>query len=162
MKTFNLCLFFIVIVVFLSCKNDEESITIKDLTFSRLELDKTNSSFEIKEIIVGYDEILAYDSAQHVFQLDEQAWGRMKSKITPIYPDPNFGFGVIIDDQLMYKVSYIPGYHSYSYPEIIKFEAVDPNCILLWYGHYEGNENVNDLRIIELLSKDGKLKSIDL
>ncbi|MEN8115825.1 MAG: hypothetical protein ABFS16_02540 [Bacteroidota bacterium] len=86
----------------------------------------------------------------------------MKSKITPIYPDPNFGFNVMLDDVLIYKVSYIPGYYSYSYPELIKFEAIDDNCIVLRYGHYLGNEEINDNRVIELLSRDGKLKTIDL
>lgn len=151
----------VLIVVFLSCDKDETMVSY-DLNFSRIEYDKTNSSVEIKEVLVRYNEILAYDSAQYVFQLDKPAWVRMKSKITPIYPDPNFGFGVTVDNELLYKVAYVPGYHSYSYPEVIKFAAIEPDLIHLYYGHYEGIENVNDDKVIEILSKDGKLKTIDL
>ncbi len=162
MKKTSFLICIILIIVFASCESDEDFAISNELNFSRIEYNKTDGSFKIKEILVRYNEILAYDSAQHVFQLSEQAWELMKSKITPIYPDPNFGFCVTMDDEVIYRVSYIPGYHSYSYPEVIKFEAIDHNCILLWYGHYSGDEEVNDYRVIELLSKDGKLKIIDL
>ena len=155
-------IFIIVTIIFASCERDKDFEISNELNFSRIEYNKTDGSFKIKEILVSYKEILAYDSAQHVFQLSEQAWELMKSEITPIYPDPNFGFGVTIDDEVIYKVSYIPGYSSYSYPEVIKFEVFDHNCILLYYGHYSGDEEINDDRVIELLSKDGKLKIIDL
>lgn len=162
MKKISFLLVIIGIIAFVRCEKEEQPELNNELTFSRLNYEEDNSSFQIMDVIVKYDEIVAYDSAQYVFQLDEQAWERIKGKITPIYPDPNFGFGVTIDDELIYKVAYIPGYHSYSYPDLIKFEAVHPNCIHLWLGHYDGVEKVNDNRIIELFSKDGKLKSIDL
>lgn len=162
MKKISFLLVIIGIIAFVSCEKEEQSEPNNELTFSRLNYEKDNSSFKIMEAIVKYNEIVAYDSAQYVFQLDKLVWERMKSKITPIYPDPNFGFGVTIDDELIYKVAYIPGYHSYSYPDLIKFEAVNPNYIQFWFDHYEGVEKVNDDRIIKLFAKDGKLKSIDL
>ncbi len=149
-------------VILVSCVCNENYDVSNELNFVSIDYNKTDGSFQIKENLIRYREILAYDSAQHVFQLNEKAWELIKSKITPVYPDPNFGFGVTIGDELIYKVSYIPGYHSYSYPEVIKFTAIDNNCVLLYYGHYSGEIEINDDRIIELLSKDGKLKKINL
>lgn len=140
--------------IFLSCEKEKESQFNGSVTF--------NLSSVASDVIVKYSDIETYDSAQHVFQLNTKAWEKIEDKITPIYPDPNFGFAVTVNSEIIYKTSFIPGYYSYSYPELIKFDAITPNFIFLRQDNYTGNEDVNDGRIIEILSKDGKLKSIDL
>lgn len=166
MKKTGFLICIILNIVFASCERDKDFEISNGLNFSSIEYNKMDGSFKTKEILVSYKEILAYDSAQHVFQLSEQAWELMKSQITPIYPDPNFGFGVAIDDEVIYRARFIPGYYSTSFDDVITFLPFLEKYIHMTYGypggHYVGTENINDPRIIELLAKDGKLKTIDL
>lgn len=151
MKKPVLLFLFLKLIVLTSCDKSELAQNQGKLTF------KAST-----EIIVNYREIIAYDSAQQVFLLDSYACDKIKDKITPSYPDPHFSFGVFIDDELIYDVSYIPGYHSYSFPEKIKFYAIGSEYLFLYYSNNEFKKELNDLRIIELLKQDNKLKTIDL
>src|SRR5680860_1477215 len=101
-----LLLIIITVSVFLSCKkSSEELIENNKLVFSNLIFTPDDSTYQISELLVEYEEIIGYDSAKHVFQLNELAWEKLRYDMFPGNPDSNLAFGVLCNDKLI-SVSY--------------------------------------------------------
>jgi len=155
-------LFLILIVMLLgitNCKKDGNATYDKGINFSALNENADN--------IVSYNEIVGYDSIKYVFRINETAWQRLMDRITPIYPDPNFGFVLRIDNQSIYTAHFIPGYYSMINNRLITFFLSEPDLVYMTLGYpplpveeFEGKDLRNDSSIINRLKKDNKLIEI--
>jgi hypothetical protein len=121
---------------------------------------------EISDVIVSYDDIIGYDSTDYVFRVKESAWNRLQNKITPMYPDPQFGFSVTLDKQIIYTTQFIPGYYSASRNDILTFLLYEPDLVYITLGypssdHFTGEDLRNDERILRQMEADNKLIEID-
>jgi hypothetical protein len=121
---------------------------------------------EVSDVIVSYNDIIGYDSTDYVFRVKESAWNRLQNKITPMYPDPQFGFNVTLDKRIIYTTLFVPGYQSASRHDIITFLLLEPDLVYITLGypssaHFKGVDLRNDERILRQLEADGKLIEID-
>jgi hypothetical protein len=158
MKSFTFLFFLLLGAGVISCKKDGNLNNYVGLNFCGKVIDS--------EIIVKYNDILGYDSTKHIFRITQTAWDRIKSKISPVYPDPHFEFVVILNNQVIYSAKYIPGYYSKSDHENITFILGEPNLVYIELGypspyHFSGIDYRNDSRIIAHLKKDSKLIEIE-
>ena len=158
MKTQGLLILIYLLICITSCKKDTTINLNNGITFSRID--------NKLETIVNYVEIIGYDSTQYVFRVNESAWKRLENEILPGYPDPHFGFGVVLNNDLIYRVAYIQPYYSMIYDEVITFSLKQPDMICMELGypaspnHFRGEDLRNNLKLINLLKKDNKLIEI--
>ena len=142
-----------------SCQKDENENTETGLYFSSIN--------EISEIIVKNNEIAGYDSTKHIFRITESAWNRIKGKISPVYPDPHIGFNITLNNEIIYRAQYIPGYYSTAYFNIITFILIEPNLVYIELGYppstlyFTGIDYRNDPKIITQLRNENKLIEIE-
>jgi len=140
------------------CKEIEDIDVSKEIHF--------NGGEDNSDVIVSYDDIIGYDEDKYVFRVKESAWNRLQSKITPMYPDPHFGFSVMHDNQIIYMTHFVPGYYSASRDDIITFWLHDPDLVFITLGYppsedlFTGEDLRNDARIIKQLKADNKLMEI--
>lgn len=146
-----------------SCEKDETDNEIDNgITFRQFD-NESNSETDVTTTFVKYDEIIGYDSTKRAFVLKDVAWERIEQGISPAYPDPNFGFIVALNNELIYRVAYIAPYSSMARFDIITLRIEEPNILYLELGypaspeHFTGEDLRNELRIINQLEKDNKL-----
>ena len=146
-----------------SCEKDETDNEIDNgITFRQFDIE-SNSETDATITFVKYDEIIGYDSTKMAFVLKDAAWERIEQGISPAYPDPNFGFIVALNNELIYRVAYIVPYSSMALFDIITLRIEEPNILYVELGypaspeHFTGEDLRNDLRIINQLEKDNKL-----
>ncbi len=159
MKILNLLLLLVSVGLFNCCDKNDNEIIPAGVNFSSKE--------DIADILVGYNEIIGYDSVNYIFRIEKEAWKRIKNKITPITPDPLFGFNLVLNNQIIYSTRYVPGYYSMSFDDIVTFVLSEPDLVHITLGYpspvfYKSEDPRNDYRIIEQLENDNKLIGIDL
>jgi hypothetical protein len=118
-----------------------------------------------REIIANYNDIIGYDSTKYIFRVDESVWEKIRNQAT--YDPPYFKLGVVCDNQMIYKATYIPGYVSTGYYNIITFMPGVPDLIYMILGYpgstaeyFSGEDLRNDSRLINQFKKDNKLIDI--
>ncbi len=143
-----------------SCKKDELDNVYNGINFYNDE--------QFSEIMVKYDEIVGYDSAQYVFQLNDSAWERLAKEVAPVVPDPHFSILVALNNQIIYAAAYIQPYSSFARRDIITFRVKEPHYVLIELGYppvpkseFTGIDLRNDQRLIERLKEDNKLIEIE-
>lgn len=147
-------------VVLTSCEKEEVS-SLKGLTFTLLEEPSFHSSIKLSNInIVNYNEIIGYDSTQHIFFLDDKATKRILDYRTS-------SFAVAVDGIVVYIASFIPGYTSRSCDDCIRIEPYSlNNKFQVELGYPSGIEFLNEdprnnEKILHILKSDGKLIVFD-
>jgi len=92
---------------------------------------------------------------------------KIENGIAPVSPDPNFGFVVALNNEIIYRVAYIQPYSSMALFNIITLRIEEPNIVYMELGypasseHFTGEDLRNDLRLIKQLEKDNKLIEIE-
>jgi hypothetical protein len=130
---------------------------------------KKSSSYEIisgseklsKNPIISYNEIILYDSTDHVFQIESSKAQELNQKNWSVQ---GIAFSLTINKSIIYSGYFMPGYSSLG----IDWIAIDPlsidSKIRVTIGYpgdwpqLAGRDPRNDDRIINLLLKDNKLK----
>lgn len=150
----------------ISCEKDSQTgLEIYLLT----DFQKKSSSFEIisgseklsKNPIISYNEIIMYDSTDHYFQIDESKADEFNKKSWSV---SGTAFSVTLNKSIIYSGYFMPGYSSLG----LDWIAIDPlsiNSKIRVSLGYPGDwaqlvkpDPRNDVRIIDLLIKDNKLK----
>lgn len=125
---------------------------------------KTYPFYKLGGSIVNYNEILAYDSAKHIFLLSDIAGKRIRKEKYPVSPLP---FAIAVDGELIYIANFIPGYSSMSCSDCITIEPYSYDNkyrVELGYpgpGYFKGIDPRNDNKIISRFKKDNKLLAIN-
>lgn len=111
--------------------------------------------------IISYYEIILYDSADHYFQIDDSK-AQIMNKIK--WSTQGTAFSLTINKQIIYSGYFMPGYSSMGMDWI----AIDPlsfdSKIRVSLGYpgdrpqLQSRDPRNDIRIINYLRKDNKLK----
>lgn len=147
----------------IACDKDEIDNDIDNgITFRQFDIE-SNSETNATITFVKYDEIVGYDSIKNAFVLKEPAWKKIEKGIAPVSPDPNFGFVVALNNELIYRAAYIQPYSSMARFDIVTLRIKEPNIVYMELGypvspeHFSGEDLRNDLRLINQLEKDNKL-----
>lgn len=152
----------IVLGAFLAnCRKDDED-SQNGLTFTLLDRAEDGSYVKLtKKNIVNNNEIIGYDSLQHIFWLNDEAKERILEYKTCL-------FAVAVDGAIVYFASFIPGYISQSCDTCIRIEPFSLNNkyrVELGYPggiEFPNDDPRNEERIIYALKRDGKLMYIEL
>jgi len=166
MKILNFLIPIVLLIGIVSCDENDAPTYNDGITFRQLDFDAETDE-NGSNALVEYDEIIGYDSTQYAFLINESAWERINAQITPVYPDPNFVFGVALNQELLYNVTFIPAYHSSSYFDVVTFRLQEPNRIYLELGYpaspnlFTGEDHRNDLQLINYLKEDNKLIELE-
>ena len=117
------------------------------------------------EVIVKYNEILGYDSTKCIFRVDETAWKRIHNNTS--FDPPFFKLAVVLDNEIIYKATYVPGYISSSDYDIITFMLGVPDLVYMRLGYaaspelFTGEDLRNDVRLMDQLKEDNKIIEIE-
>lgn len=170
MKTRDFLILLVLLIGMTNCEKEGQNIegpVMEDLLDTLTGINFVTGSQQNPYVIVKYDEITGYDSTIYTFCLNESAWKRLEDKILPIYPDPHFGFSVFLNNELIYRASFIPPYYSMSYFNIITFMIKESDLVYMELGYaappesFRGEDLRNDQRLIEQLKKDNKLIQLE-
>ncbi len=159
MKTINLFFLIFLLLGLTNCNKDENENIGSKLNFC--------ANGDITNVVVSYKEIVGYDSTKYIFRIKESAWDKLKNEITPVTPDPHFGFSITLDNQIIYTAKYVPGYYSASNDDIITFMLLEPDLVYITLGYppcpdcFTGEDSRNDKRVINQLQADNKLIEIE-
>ena len=165
MKTLKLLILIVILIGTISCQKDENVIDGEN----SIENPETglyfSSIYNISETVVKNDEIIGYDSTKHIFSITETAWNRIEDNIKLISYGYGYGFNVSLNNNIVYRATYIPFYSSTSYYNIITFMLIKPNLVYIKLGyptsdHFTGIDYRNDSRIITQLKNEKKLIEI--
>ena len=167
MKTIKLLILIILPFGMINCEKDETLVSNEGLVFQMYNRESENDKTSFT--IVQYEEIIGYDSLKYAFKLKKSAWDRLEKKVAPVVPDPNFGFFVVLNNEFVYKTTYIQPYSSWARRDIMTFRLKRPNLVIIELGYpavlkneFTGEDLRNTLRLIEQLRKDNKLIEIEL
>jgi hypothetical protein len=156
----------VLLLAIVSCEKDSVSgLEIYLLT----DYQKKSSSFEIiagseilsKNPIIYYSEIVSYDSTDHYFQIETTKAQELNQKTWSVQ---GTAFSLTINKSIIYSGYFIPSYSSLG----IDWITIDPlsidSKIRVSLGYpvdwnpLKDRDPRNDVRIIDLLIKDNKLK----
>jgi hypothetical protein len=146
-----------------NCEKEPSKQNLKGITFNHIILDG-QSSYKILDNIITYDEIISYDSSDHIFLLKNEAGERIRDEKYPATPTP---FAVSVDGEVIYIANFIPGYSSLSCWECISVEPYSyDNKFKVQVGYpatyyFTGDDPRNNTKIINKLLADKKLRSIE-
>ena len=158
MKTKKILFQLVLLAGFTNCQKDDNLNANHKIIFCTAE--------NPREVIVNYNDIIGYDSTKYIFNIDDSEWEKIRKQTT--FAPPYFKLGVVCDNQMIYKATYIPGYVSTGYYDIITFTPGAPNLIYMMLGYpgtsaeyFSGEDLRNDSRLINQLKKDNKLIEIE-
>lgn len=144
------------------CEKEPSKQNLKGVTFNFILLE-SNSTYTILENIVNYDDIIGYDTANHIFQLTDEAGERIREEKYPTTPTP---FAILVDGEIIYIANFIPGYSSLSCWECISVEPYSyDNKFRIQIGYpaayyFTGEDPRNHTKILTKFTKDNKLIAI--
>lgn len=167
-------LFYAVIVLLfctvIGCNKDETTVANGVEIYLIDSFDKIGDGYQIDEKsvvtkdspLIGYSEILSYDSTKHVFQLSENGISAIENLEHSVF---GVAFAVKANSNLIYTGYFWPGFSSAS----CNWVVIDPlffkdNQIKVSIGYPGLIEGIvvpdkrNDQRIIDVLKQDNKLK----
>ena len=161
----NIMIPILVIVVCLSagCNKDDYISNHIGVTFTKIDTE-TETNYILDGNIVYDNEIVGYDSTQHIFLLSEAAGERIRSEEYPVSPTP---FAIAVDGDLIYIANFIPGYSSISCEDCITIEPYtydNKYRVILGYPSsnlFSGIDPRNDERIILRFKRDNRLIDIE-
>ncbi|MBW6536516.1 MAG: hypothetical protein K0B11_16010 [Mariniphaga sp.] len=164
MKTRFFLVQFIMIFILISCTKNENDKIDDGITFRYYDLETDNTP-----TLVYYNEILGYDSVKHAFVLNELAWNKFNRKVTQTdfyhFPFPDFIIEIVLNNNLVYRVGYVPLYSSTAHFDRILFKLQEPNIVSIQLEPpiemFKGEDLRNDQRLIERLKKDNKLINLE-
>lgn len=145
-----------------ACEKDETPQSAEGIVFAEGAY-STSQSITPEDIIISYDQIVCYDSTQHVFQITNSALEYLNKNYREVTPSP---ICIALEGKAVYTFYLIPGYSSIGCPDCI---TADPQTTLpllvLRLGYPETKDfSATDLRnthsLIERLKKDNKLITI--
>jgi hypothetical protein len=157
----NLLIFICLSIFIDNCEKTDLLYNSKGITFTKVTGDFPD--YKLNGNIVSYEEIVGYDSIQHIFLLTDNAGERIRKEKYPVTPTR---FAIALDGKLIYLASFIPGYSSISCNDCICVEPYSyDNKYRIDLGYrgpdlYSGTDPRNDNRIILRLKKDNKLTDI--
>ena len=165
MKTIIVTALTLLVILPIGCeKNDSSDKFIGGVTFTNI-VSGTDNDYLSDSIIVSYDEIIGYDSAQYLFLLSETAGERIRSVRYPVSPTR---LAIAVDGDIVYIANFIPGYSSILCEECITIEPYSYDNkyrVKLGYpapsGLYSDTDPRNDERIISRFKRDTKLMDIE-
>lgn len=155
-------LFTVIIFAFYCCEIESSKQNHKGVTFNHILLEG-NSTYKLLESIVNYDDIVGYDSTNHIFQLSREAGDRIREAKYPSTPTP---FAIAVDGEIIYIANFIPGYSSLSCWECISVEPYSyDNKFRVQMGYpatfyFTGEDPRNHQKLVTKFKEDQKLISI--
>lgn len=164
MKTRIILVQLFLLFILISCTKNENEKFDEGITFRSYDLETETTS-----TLVHYNEILGYDSTKHAFVLDELAWNKFNRKVTQTdffhFPFPDFIIEIVLNNNLIYRVGYVPLYSSTAHFDRILFKLQEPNIVSIQLEPpiemLKGEDLRNDQRLIERLKKDNKLINLE-
>jgi hypothetical protein len=144
------------------CEKESSRHNLKGVTFNNILLE-SNSTYKILESIVSYDDIIGYDTTNHIFHLSKKAGDKIREEKYPSTPTP---FAILVDGEIIYIANFIPGYSSISCWECISVEPYSyDNKFRIQTGYpaayyFTGEDPRNHSKILTKFSEDNKLIAI--
>ena len=164
MKTIIVTTLILLMILPMGCEKNDSANTHSGVTFTNI-VSETDNDYLSDSIIVSYDEIIGYDSAQYLFLLSETAGERIRSVRYPVSPTR---LAIAVDGDIVYIANFIPGYSSILCEECITIEPYSYDNkyrVKLGYpapsGLYSDTDPRNDERIISRFKRDNKLMDIE-
>jgi len=142
-----------------SCDKNNSGIDLNGVNFTKVtNVDSPGNNLE--ENIVSYNEILGYDTTNHIFLVSEDASTRIKNEKWPSIPSP---FAIVVDGEVIYLAYFYPAYSSMSFYNSITVEPYSPDGKYRFDlgPDFSGIDPRNDSRIISRLQTDNKLFKIE-
>jgi hypothetical protein len=117
----------------------------------------------VYDVLVPYQDILAYDSASHTYLIDQNSSDRIQAYA---FPTSGIGFAVAVDAEIVFMAYFVPAYSSTGMPNKICVEPYTASGKFTFNLGYPGSSSFEkeDLRnhplIISTLKSDGKLMEL--